>query len=79
MKISILLARTGVRQISSVACGFSPVKILFSDDLKSLISRINEVNVFFNKISLKGYFTKKFIYYHLFCCNHTCFCVGVVL
>ena len=30
-KSSILLARTGVRKISSVACGFSPVKIHFSD------------------------------------------------
>ena len=33
-------------------CEFSPVKIHFSDNLKSFISRINEVYVFFNKISL---------------------------
>ena len=42
---TILLARTGVRKISSVACGFSPIKIHFSDNPKSLISRINEVYV----------------------------------
>ena len=34
------------------ACGFSPIKIHFSDYPKSLISRINEAYVFFNKISL---------------------------
>ena len=51
-KSSILLAGTGVRKMSSVACGFSSVKIYFSDYPKSLISRINEVYVFFNKISL---------------------------
>ena len=48
-KSSILLAGTGVRKISSVARGFSPIKIHFSEYLKSLISRINEVYVFFNK------------------------------
>ena len=42
-KSSILLARTGVWKISSVACGFSPIKIDYSDYPKSLISRINEV------------------------------------
>ena len=47
-----LLAGTGVRKISSVACGFSPIKIHFSDFPKSLICRINEVYVFFNQISL---------------------------
>ena len=31
------------KEISSAACGFSPIKIHFSDDPKSLISRINEV------------------------------------
>ena len=36
----------------SVACGFSPIKVVFSDYPKSLIVRINEVYVFFNKISL---------------------------
>ena len=38
-------------KISSVACGFSPVNIDYSDYPKSLISRINEV-YFFHKISL---------------------------
>ena len=47
-KSSILLTGTGVRKISSVACGFSPTKIHFSDYPKSSISRINEVYVFFN-------------------------------
>ena len=51
-KSSILLAGTGVRKISSVACGFSSIKIDYSDYPKSLISRINEVYVFVNKISL---------------------------
>ena len=37
-KSSILLARTGFRTISSVACGFNPIKIQFSDCPKSLIS-----------------------------------------
>ena len=36
---------------SSVACGFSSIKTDYSDYPKSLISRINEANVF-NKISL---------------------------
>ena len=40
---SILLAGTGVRKISFVACGFSPIKIHLSDYPKSLISEINEV------------------------------------
>ena len=40
-------------EISSVVCGFSSIKIDYSDYRKSLISRINEVYVlFFNKISL---------------------------
>ena len=51
-KSSILLATTGVWEISYVACGFSSIKIDYSDYPKSLISRINEVYVFFNKISL---------------------------
>ena len=49
-KSSILLAGTGIWKISSVACGFSFIKIDYSDYLKSLISRKNEVYVFFNKI-----------------------------
>ena len=51
-KSSILLAGTGVWKISSVASGFTSIKIDFNDYPKSLISRINEVYVFFNKISL---------------------------
>ena len=47
-KSSILLARTGERNISSVACRFSPIKTHFSDYPKSLISRIKTVYVFFN-------------------------------
>ena len=31
LKSSIFLARTGVRIIGAVACGFSPIKIHFSD------------------------------------------------
>ena len=42
-KSSIMLAGTGVWKISSVACGFSSIKI---DGPKSLISRINEGYVF---------------------------------
>ena len=45
-KSSILLAGTGVWKIGSVACGFSSIKIDFSDYPKSLISSINEVYVF---------------------------------
>ena len=40
-KSSILLAGTSVRKISSVACGFSSIKIDSNDYPKSLISRIN--------------------------------------
>ena len=49
-----LLVGTGVRKIISVACGFStcPIKINFSDFLEKLISRIDEVYVYFNKIWL---------------------------
>ena len=39
-------SQTGVRKISSVAYGFSPIKIQFSDYTKSLISGMNEVHVF---------------------------------
>ena len=45
-KAPLLLAGTGVWKISSVACGFSSIKIDYSDYLKSLISRINEVYVY---------------------------------
>ena len=45
-KSSILFAENGAVKISSVACGFSPVKIDYSDYPKSCISRINEVYFF---------------------------------
>ena len=45
-------------EMSSVACGFSSIKIDYSDYPESLISRINEV-MFFNKISLQRYFFEK--------------------
>ena len=51
-KMSILLAGTGVWKISYVARGLSSIKIDCSDYPKCLISRLNEVYVFFNKISL---------------------------
>ena len=38
----------GVWEINSVACGFSSIKIDYSDYPKKLISRINEFYVFFN-------------------------------
>ena len=44
-KSSILLAGIGVWKITSVACGFSCMKIDYSDYPKSLISRINEVSM----------------------------------
>ena len=47
-KSPILLAVTGIWKISSVACGFSYIKIDYSDYPKSLISRINEVYGFFS-------------------------------
>ena len=56
LKSYILLAGMGVWKISSVAYGFSS-QIDYSDDPRSLISRINEVYVFFNKIS--PYFIEK--------------------
>ena len=82
-KSSLLLAGTGVRKISSVACGFNHIQINFSDNPKNLISSINEVYVFRNKISLLRYLIEKytnFIYNRLLCCNHACSsCVNPVL
>ena len=54
-----MLAGTGVRKISSVACGFSSIKIDYSDYLKSLISRINEVFVFSIKYCYSDILLKK--------------------
>ena len=42
------VSRTGGWKVSSVACGFSSIEIDYSDYPKSLISRINEVYVFFS-------------------------------
>ena len=50
-----LLAETGARKISSVACVFSPIEIQFSDYPKRSISRINEINAF----SIKYRFVEK--------------------
>ena len=49
--------------ISFVACGLSPIKIHFSDYTKSLISRIIECYVFFNKISLKLHLYSVTVYF----------------
>ena len=49
-KSSILLAGTGVWKISFVACGSSFFKSIILIIRKSLISRINEVFFFLNKI-----------------------------
>ena len=57
-------------KISSVACVFCFIRIDYSDYPKSLISRINEVYIFFQKLKL--YLSR------LFCCNHTCYCVNMV-
>ena len=51
-KSSILLAGTGEWKISFVTCGFSSIKIDYSDCPKSLISRINKVYVFTIKIAI---------------------------
>ena len=75
------VSRNWLWKISSVACGFSSIKIDFSDCPKSLISRINEVyGVFFNKNIAIFKKTKKHALHlsRLFCCNHTCYCVKMV-
>ena len=59
-KSFILLAGTGLWKISSVVCGFSSIKIDYSDYLKSLISRINKVYVFSMKYRNR-YFIEKYI------------------
>ena len=45
-KSSIFFAGIGAVKIRSVACGFSPVKIDYSDYPKTFISRINGVYFF---------------------------------
>ena len=65
LKSSILLTKTGIGKISSVACGLRSIKIDYSAYLKSSISRINNV-YFFTKISLKH-----LPFHHVFmvCCS----------
>ena len=79
-KSSILLAGTGVWKISSVACGFSSIKIHYSEYLKSFISRINEVYVFSIKYCYSDILLKKHFFHlsRLFCCNHTYYSVNMV-
>ena len=57
-------------KISSVAWGFSPIKIDYSDYPKSSISKINEEYVVVVFFSIKYRYLSR-----LFCCNHTCYCV----
>ena len=65
---------------SSVASGFSSIKIDYSDYPKNLISRINDVYAFSIKYRYSDILLEKhkFIDNHLFCCNHTCYCVNMV-
>ena len=56
---TILLAVTGVWKMNSVACGFSSIKIDYSDYPKSLISRINEVYVLSIKYRYSDILLKK--------------------
>ena len=53
------VSRTGAWKICSVACGFSSIKIDYSDYPKSLISRINEVYVFSIKYRYSDILLKK--------------------
>ena len=79
-KSSFLLAGTGVWKISSVAYGFSSIKIHYSDYQKSLISRIYEVYVFSIKYRYSDILLKKPKLHLscLFCGIHTCYCVNMV-
>ena len=68
-------------KISSVACGFSPVKIDYSDNPKNFISKINEVYFFPIKYSYSIFFFTTFIVEccnRLFCCNQTGYCASMV-
>ena len=69
------LAGTDAWKLSSVACGFSSIKIDYSDCPKSLISR----KICFMHFSILKIIIN-FIYngYRSFCCNHTCYCVNMV-
>ena len=46
-------------KISSVACGFSPVEIDYSDYPISFISRINGVVFFFKNIAIASSFLRR--------------------
>ena len=67
---------------SSVACGFSSIKIDYSDHPRSLISRTNEVCVvvFSIKYRYSNILLKKHKLHlgRMFCSNHTCHCVNMV-
>ena len=80
-KNSILLAGTGIRIISTVACGLIPIKTHYFDHPKRFIKRINAIYVFsiiyryghiyrYSDILLKNV---NFFSICLFCCNHTCY------
>ena len=75
---------TGIWKISSVACGFNSIKIDYSDYLKSLISRIISRIIEIYVVSIKYRYgdillKKHYLHLsHLFCCNHTCYCVCIV-
>ena len=80
-KSSILFAGgTGVWKISFVACGFSCIKIDYSDYPKNLIRRINEVMFLLIKYRYNDILLKKHKLHlsRLFCCNHSCYCVNMV-
>ena len=80
MMAQVYVAGTGVWKISSVACGFSSIKIDYSDYLKSLISR--KMKFFFSiKYRFSDIIIEKKHKLHLsrlFCCNHTCYCVKMI-
>ena len=69
---SILLAKTGVGKICSVACGFSHIQIYFYYP-KCLINRINEIYDYSIKYRINDILliNHNFIYTRLFCCAIT--------
>ena len=77
-KSTMFLARTGVWKLVLYHVDSALLKSIILILLKCLISRINEVYVYFNKISLYILLKNNFIYNRLFCCNHTCYCVNMV-
>ena len=77
-KSSILFARNGAVKISSVACGFSPVKNNYSDFPKSFISRINETCFFSIKYCYNIFFLWRLLWNVTTNCNQTCYCAGMV-